>query len=298
MGRLQAKLLIVGFGSIGKKHFLAAASLGFDIDVISRSKTEMPGYDVTYVNKVYKRYDLIIICTPSSNHLSDLLFYEKYSDRILVEKPLTLRPLQDDQIEKLNDLKARIYIAYNIRFLPVIKTLKMLITEEDLQYIRLEFLDDCRRWYPNRDVNSIYVGNPDLGGGSLSTNSHELDYMLYISSKKIKDSSTTKFFGIQSKSDQVAVVEGELNGNIPFTVKLSIFHESRIRGGIMRTKSNLYSWNLDKGIILSDGKVVFSEPTDYQQTYVHQLSAVLNDRSKDLATLNSIIKANQKNIYL
>lgn len=298
MGILQVNLLIVGFGSIGKKHFIAAAKLGLNIDVLSRSKTMVDGYNVSFVDKVNKRYDLIIICTPTSKHFSDLLLYAKYSDRVLVEKPFTIGTLSDEDLQKLYSIKAKVYIAYNIRFLPIVKKLKSLIAEEGLKYLRLEFLDDCHRWYPDKDVNSIYVANPELGGGSLSTNSHELDYMLYISSKQVNISTTTKFLGTQSESDEVAVVEGELIGDIPFTVKLSIFHKNRVRGGRMRTRINNYSWNLDDGHILRDGQVIFLYLTDYTQTYVDQLSAVLMDKSKDLATLKDIIDANKQNIFL
>ncbi|MDA9192490.1 hypothetical protein N9O54_05350 [Schleiferiaceae bacterium] len=298
MGRLQVNLLIVGFGSIGKKHFLAASTLGFNIDVLSKSKIADDGWKVSFVDKVYKRYDLIIICTPSSNHISDLFLYEKYTDRILVEKPLTLGPLLDEDLQKLSSIKSKVYVAYNIRFLPVVKELKSIINEEGLNYVRLEFLDDCRRWYPDKNVNIIYVANPALGGGSLSTNSHELDYMLYISSKQVKFSSTTEFFGTQSESDEVAVVEGELVGEIPFTVKLSIFHKNRVRGGSMRTKMHHYSWNLDEGLIFRDGKVAYQFLTDYAQSYIDQLATVLKDKSTDLATLQDIINSNKINMYL
>ena len=36
----KSKALIIGFGSIGKKHFLALKTLGFEVSVVSKSANE------------------------------------------------------------------------------------------------------------------------------------------------------------------------------------------------------------------------------------------------------------------
>ena len=92
----KSKALIIGFGSIGKKHFLALKTLGFEVSVVSKSANEslfkefgefeiyrsLKGLDLN-------EFELFIIANITTKHYKTLQFLDKRlkNKSILVEKP-------------------------------------------------------------------------------------------------------------------------------------------------------------------------------------------------------------------
>src|SRR5438552_1408226 len=106
--------LIVGYGSIGKRHAEILSQLNCAVSLVtSQSILEYSCFTALEAAFDKKTYELIIIANPTHLHYHTLkqLILRNYSGIILVEKPLFA------QAEHLAySPSATIFVAYNLRF--------------------------------------------------------------------------------------------------------------------------------------------------------------------------------------
>lgn len=136
------KILLFGFGLIGKERFKAILDLGIsvtkDIDIVDVNNgiklDSTPQYDSEFFNterinfvkeaKIKKNYDLLIISLPHIQAIEVLKKYNHLSEKILIEKPMGLTINDANWIKSLEDKGKFIYVGFNYRFFPAIKELK------------------------------------------------------------------------------------------------------------------------------------------------------------------------------
>ncbi|EAL3840770.1 gfo/Idh/MocA family oxidoreductase, partial [Campylobacter coli] len=198
------KVLIIGFGSIGKKHFLALNELRFLVDVLSKSyefshfegKNFRLFKDLEELN--LQDYDLFIIANITTSHFKTLKFLDQNVKEkiILVEKPL----FQKD-MEFIPSNNNQIYIAYLLRFHPMIQDLKQLIDEKEVYFAK--FI--CNSYLPNwrkLDYRQNYSAKKELGGGVMLDLSHEIDLAFYFFKElSLKFSQNLKISELEITSD-------------------------------------------------------------------------------------------------
>lgn len=173
-------ILIIGFGSIGERHYNILNSLEYNVGVVSR---HCKNSDYIYDNikdallKHAPRY--IIVCVETSKHknvISDLIQLN-YTGKVLVEKPLFVN------FENMpNNKFERVAVAYNLRFHPLITELKKILNNNETKIISANFYmgSYLPNWRKNRDYEKSYSSASDEGGGVLRDLSHEIDLALYL----------------------------------------------------------------------------------------------------------------------
>ena len=172
------KILIIGFGSIGKKHadilkhFKEIAS----IHILTKHKCKK--YIKINSLKEVKNLDpdYIIICTRTNLHFKYLKYLEKnFKNKIiLVEKPLFHKN------QKFNVKNNKVLVGYNLRFHPIIIFIKNFIKNKKILSSRVV----CKSYLPNWRRNINYTqsnsAKKSFGGGVLLELSHEIDYVNWI----------------------------------------------------------------------------------------------------------------------
>ena len=155
------KIVIVGYGSIGRRHEIVCRAIDpeFEIFILSRNKSGLSDLNSKFINSVEKVYslkpDYAIIASPSSFHVADTLKMIEMGCNCLVEKPLSNK--QEDVYElELNAHKKKkiIQVGYNLRYDPCLIKAKQLIDEQiygSLISIRCEFGQYLPDWRPNQD---------------------------------------------------------------------------------------------------------------------------------------------------
>ena len=95
---MTLRILIVGLGSIGKKH-AAFASAFSDVGVVDPNTSEAEPYarqnHLTFLGAQLASAntwnpDLIIVCTPSQDHYETALQSLSFNKPLLIEKPITI----------------------------------------------------------------------------------------------------------------------------------------------------------------------------------------------------------------
>lgn len=136
--------LVIGMGSIGKRHYRLLQEAGET--VVGVDIGEPRDWDV----------DMVWICTPTDGHYYIALdAYAKDISRIFIEKPVC------DSLEKANRLKetgARIWVAQNMRFHPgAVDIRENLHKIGKIHYARLHFQHALANQAPGRIVKEGIV---------------------------------------------------------------------------------------------------------------------------------------------
>lgn len=190
------KILIIGYGSIGKRHhevlkkILPKAKIG-----ILRHQKEKKLVKIKGVEKVFFDLEsalafnpeLAVLSNPSSLHAEYAVHFLKKNIHLFIEKPLTSNLKDSLKIAKgYQNSKSKVMIGYNLRFYDSLKEFKRLI---DINFCGEVFSFRCEVgsylpfWRENSDYKKGVSAKKSLGGGVLLELSHEIDYLNWIFGK-------------------------------------------------------------------------------------------------------------------
>jgi predicted dehydrogenase len=188
--------LVVGLGSIGRRHARNWASLGLGPLAVCRLHKQLQHEPQQPLQVEYTEYhnldraleawrpDVVLVTNPTSLHVETTRSALQAGAHVLVEKPLgsTL-----DGIGELVDAARAscrtLMVAYNLRFHPGLKRLKALVAGNAIGRVisaRAEVGEYLPDWHPWEDYRRSYSGRRDLGGGAMLTFSHELDALCWL----------------------------------------------------------------------------------------------------------------------
>ena len=185
------RFLIIGGGSIGKRHIKNLQSLGYsEIYCLKRKKDEDFEKEfgieaITSVNELHdSKIDAVFVCTPTSLHTQGIEIARKFDAAIFMEKPLinSRDGLQDIE-NNLSGYHKVFFIGFMLRYHPLVKKIKSIIDSNILGKVnsaRLEFGSYLPFWHPWEDYKTSYVAIEKLGGGVINTITHELDLIQYF----------------------------------------------------------------------------------------------------------------------
>ena len=90
MGNIVRKVLVIGYGSIGKRHVNNLPYLGFEPYVLTGYPDNKRKIKFIKSLDEYKDIKFAIIATPTSKHLDDLVSLVENTNckEILIEKPI------------------------------------------------------------------------------------------------------------------------------------------------------------------------------------------------------------------
>lgn len=188
---LISRVLIVGLGSIGKRHLRLARELFplADIRVLRHQATDsVPehanGCFTNLENAIEFAPQLAVISSPATCHLDSALPLARAGVHLLVEKPLSAATDGIEQLlEACRERKTVLLTGYNLRFLPSLRQFKDLLNGELIGRalsVRCEIGQYLPSWRPDADYRQSVSARRELGGGALLELSHELDYLRWI----------------------------------------------------------------------------------------------------------------------
>ena len=189
------KILVVGCGSIGRRHAKNAYSLGAEISLCDSNEDRMSSLAKDVNAKVcFSSYeeaalisdaDAVVISTPSNLHaLPAKMFIEKHK-HIFMEKPLCI------DLESAYELRAQLnkthvvfMMAHTYRFRDEWIKIKRLIDKLDMGKINSAesiggwYLPD---WHIHENYRHEYAAQRIMGGGVLTTSlSHIFDLVMWL----------------------------------------------------------------------------------------------------------------------
>ena len=280
---MKKKVLIIGFGSIGKRHARLLKNFK-NISEIYLLTNQNPGNfkivkKISDVKKIDPDY--ILICSRTSEHFKHLYYIEKNLKKkiILVEKPLF------NNFKNLKIKRNKVFVGYNLRYHPVIKFVKKYIKNKKIFSVNVS----CNSYLPNWRKNINYAesnsAKKNYGGGALLELSHEIDYVQWIYKKirKIDYAKVSKISGLKSNADDCVIIIGKI-GLADLTIDLNYFslHEQRliiINGNDFCLKANLIENSVE--IFKKNKRNIIKFKVNKDHTYIQQHKLLLNKNYKD-----------------
>ncbi|MGB1004742.1 MAG: Gfo/Idh/MocA family protein [Salibacteraceae bacterium] len=180
------RVLIIGLGSIAKKHIDALNSLRKDITYLAlrSSKNSEPYKNVQNIYdlaEIKEALDFCIISNPTHLHFDAINQAIDLNIPLFIEKPsLMTLDKADVLLDKIKTNNTLTHIAFNLRFHPVLNFLKKHLSEKKVLEANVYCGSYLPNWRPGVDYRKVYSAIAEMGGGVHLDLIHEIDYSTWL----------------------------------------------------------------------------------------------------------------------
>ncbi len=292
------KLLIIGLGSIAKKHIDAIIKINQYVTIYAlRSNTNAKALtnviDLYKLSDVPNDIDFILISNPTSLHSKTILNVIDFNKPLFIEKPTFDSVINNDEIVRLiKEKNIKTYVACNLRFHPALIFIKDYLSSNTLKVNEVNIYcgSFLPNWRPLQDYTKSYSANQKLGGGVHLDLIHELDYAIWIFGKPVNYNS------IKRKVSNLLIDTFDYtNYNLSypdFNVSITLnYYRSIPKRQIEIVLENeiLLCDLLTCTILNSENKIVFTDNEfDLSKTYLYQMDYFINNLKNKFTYMNDI----------
>jgi predicted dehydrogenase len=311
------KYLVIGAGSIGKRHMRNLILIGTkcaDISAVEiREDRRKEIMEVLKIKNVYKSlgealgaepYDAAIVCAPTHLHIPMGIQLAQQGFHILMEKPLSHNL---DRIGEFKEAVARSHVivemAYIFRYSPGVKKIKELLDSGVIGRVlsvRGEFSEYLPDWHPWEDYRDFYMAKKTQGGGSILDQSHIMDLIHYLIGEfKSVFALNTKLSNLEIEADDIAEMVVTLKNGVVASIHTDIFgrdHKKSLE--IKGEKGNIFWDHYLNKVRHYDAEtrcthVYKGFPSDFNLCYIDEIKRFISccqGKEKPLADLQTGIE--------
>lgn len=286
------KILLIGLGSIGRRHLKHLQNLpNMEIAALRSKKGELK--KESFITEFYNlddalkfKPDGVVISNPTSLHVESAIPFLKEGIKVLIEKPIDT---STTNAELLRPYKKLLRVAYCMRFNALNHFLKKTFDEDlpfKVSFKRSFYLPN---WHPYADYKKEYTALKSLGGGVIRTLSHELDLSLH-------------WFGepqeVNGVVDNISFLDIETDDYAFFTTKnkntrvnfeLDFFSPNNVNIGEAFTKRGKYEWEAQDIYLTSYNTRMKEKVFTVSPNYLDEMyQAQMEDFCKFVTTGNSL----------
>jgi predicted dehydrogenase len=248
------KVLIIGYGSIGRRHeeILSKFSGITFVDLVTKQNIEnKKTFDAINNVSDIQSYDYFVIASETHKHNKQLKYLEEnVTDKIIFcEKPL-FEINKDLKIEK-----NQVFVGYVLRFHPMLQKLKSFLHNEKVLSVNVNCGQYLPTWRPNTDYRNSYSAKKDEGGGVLLDLSHEIDYIqwLFGTMKEIK-SYQLKISDLEIDTDDLTTLIGKTDKEIIINLSIDYISKITYRKMLIHTLNATYELDFIKNNLIQKDK--------------------------------------------
>lgn len=254
-------ILIVGFGSIGQRHYRNLKQLGYknvaihDIDCIKLKKMDVQIVS-EMTDSVLGEFPIVFICNPSHLHTATALRAAKAGCHIFVEKPLALNPKELTALHRvLEEKNLELMVACNYRFHPAFDFLKKIVRSGKLGRpltVNVVIGYDLRTARMGVDYQKTYAISRKTGGGVLiDSGSHVVDYLVALFGSTRTVRATCKNLLLPMEAEDFAQIELEFDHGVFSTITLDYFSFPRRNFLEIQCDYGMIRWDVVQNTLIS-----------------------------------------------
>ncbi len=224
------KLLIAGYGSIGRRHMNNLRALGENDILLLRShhstlpQDEIAGIPVeTSLDAALAHQpDAVIIANPTALHLDVAIPCARGGCSILMEKPISHSMARISELkDALTQGGGGFLTGFQFRFHPGLQQVKQWLEQNAIgtvTAVKSHWGEYLPGWHPWEDYRASYSARADLGGGVVNTLCHPLDYLRWmlgeVSELTAKTSNTGLNLPVEDTADILLRFERDVTANV------------------------------------------------------------------------------------
>lgn len=187
------RYLVIGCGSIGKRHLQNLCALGVDNiiafdPVASRHAGVATTLEIETAETLACAWergpDVCLIAAPTALHIELAQTAVDRGCHVFIEKPLSHSLAGVDRLlDSVRERNTVTLVGCNLRFHPGLRTVKRLLAENAIGRVtaaRVEVGQYLPDWHPWEDYRRGYSARRDLGGGVILDAIHEIDYVRWL----------------------------------------------------------------------------------------------------------------------
>ena len=185
------RVLIVGLGSIGKRHLRIIRELLPLAEIrVLRHEQGMPvpegaqGIFSSIEEALHFKPEVAVLANPAPFHLRIAKPLVELGVHLLIEKPLSINSNGIEELIKIAQRTgSKVLVGYNLRYLDSLQHFRNLILEKKCgRVLSVHSIvgQALPSWRPDTDYRLSVSARADLGGGVLLELSHEIDYLRWI----------------------------------------------------------------------------------------------------------------------
>jgi len=300
------KILIVGYGSIGRRHVKNLLEYSkYEILILTKRKIKNNKeirirYFDSLTNVLKEKPEIGFITNETSFHIEIAIKLAKKNIHLFIEKPLSNSIKNIQKLQKIvNKNKLITQMGCNWRFHPCIKKIKSIVEKNEIGKIysvQVESNSYLPDWHPYEDYTKSYASRDKLGGGVVLTCIHELDY-LYWFFGEIQGviSITGKFSNLKITASDLSAIILKFKNNIIAEVHLDYFQKPESRScKIIGTKGTILWDSINNEVKMYDFKKLKWESKlkirkyDKNEMYVKELEHFIQCINNKKKTINDI----------
>jgi len=291
------KILIVGLGSIAKKHIAALKKLLPSCEIFAlRNGKDSKSYeniiDLYNLQDTSEQFDFAIISNPTSQHAQTIELLKSFAIPLFIEKPLFDTINYSELVQGITNLGTKTYIACNLRFLDSLQYLKSKLINRRMHEVNVYCGSYLPDWRPDVDFRKVYSANKEQGGGVHIDLIHEIDYIVWL-------------FGIPVDLKKTFLSQSSLNiSAFDYANYLFIYNEfcaniilNYYRRDAKRTievvcEEGTFIVDLLKNTVTFNGEIIFKSNQKILDTYDSQMSFFIDNlESQNEFIFNNINEA-------
>ena len=191
----QKHILIVGSGSVGKRHAENFTRLGCSVsccdlredrqqELSSLLKKDVKTYFDIHSALISERFDGVVICSPTSFHIEQAIAAIKTKTPVLMEKPLAVTLEEGRKLEIVAEkTNVPVLMGYTWRWWEPLRQVRKQLSEGvigSVRHVQFHMSAHLADWHPWEAYQDFFMSKKNLGGGALLDESHWIDLMVWF----------------------------------------------------------------------------------------------------------------------
>ncbi len=307
--QFNPKILIIGVGSIGKRHYKNLLALGYEqvyvYDSNSR-KIQNSKFKIQNLGMgTLEKFDVAFICSPNHLHIKQAMLAAKAGCHLFIEKPLSHNLLGVAMLNKICQRKKLItMVGCNLRFHPCLRFIKNYLANKELgkiYSIYLEFGYYLPFWRPETDYRKNFAARRDTGGGIILDDIHEFDLAFWLNNfSPVRQS---KFFyervsNLEIETEDLSLAIFRFQNDIFASIHSDYLQQHYSRNcKVVGEKGNL-EWDFHENVVWLKSKnrtkkLLHPKGFVFNQTYIDEIKYFFQCVSRREQTFNNLSIASQ-----
>lgn len=282
------KIIIIGFGSIGQRHYRNLLSLGYKniavYDPDDRRFIKKNVERLSYLTKkILTESDIAFICNPNNKHIKTAIQCAKTGCHLFIEKPLSHNLRGVKELEDMCRKRELItMVGCNMRFHPCLKFIKHYLGQKKLGRvygIYHEFGYYLPYWRPGQDYRKNYAAKRSSGGGIILDDIHEFDLLFWLNNFSPfleKKFIFNKAGDLEIETEDNCIATFKFTNKVLGSVRCDYLQQYYSRGcKVVGQRGNLV-WDFNENIVwlknkVGEKKLLVLKNFDFNQIYLEEV---------------------------